>query len=156
MDEYITAAKAAKIYGLNPDYASRLAKRSYREGNNWPIKSGRTWIAPVNVWAQIFNPEGIEIRKQRKKKIIDQKKNNLNENLISASKAGKKYGYSSSWAIELAKRSRKVGNQWPTRVGNMWMAPEQEWEEIFNSHKLKKKTYKKKSKKALEKRNYPT
>lgn len=129
--KYITAAEAAKIFGLNRHYAARLAQRSNKNGQKWPVKQGRTWIAPISEWEKIFNPKGVHIRKKRKKEMLVKENKSKETLLISASEAGRQLGYSKSWASVLAKRSRKKGSQWPQKVGNMWLAPLNEWENIF-------------------------
>jgi hypothetical protein len=129
--KYITAAEAAKLYGLNRHYAARLAKKAAsNQEAKWPVKKGRTWIAPVAEWEKILNPKGVHIRKKRKKEILVKEKKSK-ETLISASEAGRKLGVSKSWASVLAKRSQKKGYKWPQKVGNMWLAPLNEWENIF-------------------------
>lgn len=145
MMEYITTAQAAKIYGINRHYAARLAKRSHELGNEWPIKSGRTWLAPVNEWEKILNPKGIYIRKKRQK-VLNNEGRSMSP-LVSASEAARCFGYCKSWVSTLARKSVENGYEWPKKVGNMWMAPVEKWEEILFSTKLKQTTYRKKFKK---------
>ena len=128
--EYITAAEAARQFGLNRHYAARLAKKAAnKEGAKWPVKKGRIWIAPIPEWEKIFNPEEMHIRKDRKKQKVLLTKEDQ-DYLISASEAGRRFKISSSWASVLAHRSYKNGS-WPIKVGNMWLAPPREWENIF-------------------------
>ncbi len=138
MEEYITAAEAARIIGLNTEYAAHLARKSHREGNPWPRKRGRYWYAPLHEWEKILSPEGKVQRKMRKQ--LDEKAKKKPEEkskLITAAEAAKILGLSPSWAAELARRSHRLKNEWPKKLGRYWMASIENWQRIFDDDSLK-------------------
>lgn len=135
MDEYITAAEAARRLGLNTEYASQLARRSNKKGNPWPIKRGRYWYAPLSEWQKILAPEDKKQRKKRKK--ISAKQTGERSDLVTCAEAARAFGFSRSWATELAKRSRESGREWPKKMGRLWMATLEDWKAIFDSEQLK-------------------
>ena len=135
MDEYITAAEAARRLGLNTEYAAHLARKSWNKGNPWPIKRGRYWYAPLGEWEKILSPKDKVQRKRRKK--ISLKRSNEKDNLITCAEAARIFGLSRSWAAELANRSRKANNEWPKKMGRFWMASLENWKAIFDSEHLK-------------------
>jgi len=135
MEEYITAAEAARRLGLNTEYASQLARRSKKKGNPWPVKRGRYWYAPLSEWQKILTPEDKKQRKKRKK--ISLKKSGEGSDLITCAEAARVFGFSRSWATELAKRSRESGREWPKKMGRLWMASLEDWKAVFESEQLK-------------------
>lgn len=135
MEEYITAAEAARRLGLNRDYAAQLAKKSHKSGNPWPIKRGRYWYAPMSEWKKILSPEGKVQRKKRKK--VQVKDSGERSNLVTAAEAARFFGISRGWAARLARRSHEVGNPWPQKMGRLWMATLDDWKMIFESDFLK-------------------
>ena len=139
-EKYITAAEAARKYGLSNSYVAKLAKRAKQQGEPLPKKDG-AWLAPVDVWDRLINSPEIIPRKKRKKLHISES-SDIDEELISAAKAAKKYGISSNWAAKLARRSKEQGFKYPQKVGTVWMAPYHEWVKVFKSKKLKKWTKK--------------
>lgn len=141
--EYITAAEAARRFGINPDYAARLAKRSYSMGNTWPIKEKGTWIAPLSAWDEIFHPKHMKIRKKRT--IVENVENiekikTKPEQLLTAKDFSEIVNYSHSWITQLAHRAMKEGYGWPKKTGSMLIAPKKEWEIIVLSNKFKKRS----------------
>jgi hypothetical protein len=138
MEEYITAAEAARIMGLNSEYAAHLARKAYKEGNKWPCKRGRYWYAPLQEWVKILSPKGKVQRKKRKKiETQDQSQPDKHSKLITAAEAARMFGVSRNWAAELARRSKKIGREWPKKMGRLWMAAPEEWQAVFNSDHLK-------------------
>ena len=137
MDEYITAAEAARIFGLNGEYAARLARKSHNEGKPWPKKRGRYWYAPLTEWEKILSPEGKVKRKKRKQVDVQDKIQLEHSKLITAAEAAKIFGVSRNWAAELARRSKRSGREWPKKMNRFWMATPEDWQAIFNSDFLK-------------------
>jgi len=66
-DPGISCAKAAKIHGISPSWATRLARRANQKGYVWPRKAGRHWVAPYEEWAKIFEDD--KLRSWKKTKI---------------------------------------------------------------------------------------
>src|SRR5690606_41441101 len=104
MEEYITAAEAARRLGLNTEYASQLARRSKKKGNPWPVKRGRYWYAPLSEWQKILTPEDKKQRKKRKK--ISLKKSGKGSDSITCAEARRYLGF-----------SRSGPTKWPKKVG---------------------------------------
>jgi hypothetical protein len=174
--EYITAAEAARFFGLNPDYAARLAKRAADRGQRWPVKKRGTWLAPISAWEKIFHPEQMKIRKKRsvrnkstgeitpsslKSRFQSAKTDGSlttrptsraetngpgDSNLLTAKDFSKKTSFSHSWVAELGRRAKECGYSWPKKIGNMMMAPENEWKIIVLSTKFKKRNNQKRNK----------
>lgn len=137
-----TAPQVAKYFGFNRVYVSRLAKEAYKRGEKWPIKESHPYEAPLSAWHKILNQPDKAKRKPRKKSVERNEDSSIKEGVIKgipAAQAARKFGYSSSWASKLSRRSRKKGNQWPIWNENRrtWIAPEEEWEKIFEDPKLK-------------------
>lgn len=136
--EYITAPEAAKRFGLNRQYATRLAREWKEAGNPFPVKRGRSWEAPEEEWSKIFHPPNKKLRKSRKEWVEPTNRYPLNDPGISCSRAARKFGLSSSWAVRLSQRARKKGYRWPQKQGHQWIAPVDEWERIFNDPGLRR------------------
>lgn len=139
MDGYITASEAAQLFGFTRFYGAKLAKMAHKAGKPFPIKVGRSWMAPISEWEKIFNDPNIKQRRPRKKLHSPPvSKNEPKKRLITASQAANECGISSNWASKLAKRSQRKGYEWPKKMGRFWMAPLEEWIKVFNSDELKK------------------
>lgn len=136
MDEYITASEAAELFGFSRFYGAKLSRIARKKNKPYPVKIGRAWMAPVEEWEKIFNDPEISPRKERKR-VKTLKDHTFDEKLITASEAGKIFGYSANWSIKLAKRSHLAGFAWPKKMGRYWLAPLEEWEKIFSSDQLK-------------------
>lgn len=139
-EKYITTKEAAKIFGLNPAYAARLAKKSADAGNKWPIKRGRPWEAPVSAWKEILNPP--RRRKKRRSGRGRPPGSTAEPNqpeLISCSKAARIIGISGPWALELSKRARKHKLTWPkwSEKEGMWLASLEDWKKVFEDERLR-------------------
>lgn len=132
----ISAAAAAKMVGLNPEYAARLAKRAHLAGSEWPKKRGRYWQAPLSEWERILSPSG-RVRRKKRKRLKEKREEPPVEGLLSATQAAKRWGISKSWASELARRCHRMEREWPKRLGRYWMAPWGCWQEIFEDARLK-------------------
>ena len=142
-EKYITTPKAAKLFGLERQYAARLAKEAIKRGDPFPVKRGRAYEAPPSEWDKILNPTDKVKRKARKNRIkntvIGSQQDKSNE--MSCSKAARKYGISPSWAARLSKRAQKRGDEWPIWEGGQLIAPYPEWVKLFQDQSLRLKKY---------------
>jgi hypothetical protein len=66
-EELLSAAKAAKKYGISSNWAAKLARRSKEIGGfEWPQKVGTVWMAPYGEWVKIFKSK--KLKKWTKKR----------------------------------------------------------------------------------------
>lgn len=135
--EYITSLEAARRFGLDRYYVTRLARESRKAGNSYPVKRGRSWEATEEEWAKILNPRDKKVRKTRKRQIGLTDKNFAGDPGVSCTRAAEKLGVSSSWARKLAQRAKKKGFQWPEKQNSQWIAPLDEWRRIFEDPSLR-------------------
>lgn len=56
-DDLVTAAEAARFFGVSRGWAARLARRSSKAGNPWPKRMGRFWMASLDDWKMIFESD---------------------------------------------------------------------------------------------------
>jgi len=53
------------------------------------------------------------------------------KNLITGAKFSKMKGKTPSWGTRLAQEANRAGLTYPQKVGNYWMATEDEWEQVL-------------------------
>jgi hypothetical protein len=67
-DNLVTAAEAARFFGISRGWAATLARRSRQAGNPWPQKMGRFWMAPFDEWKWIFESDLLKSWSRNSKK----------------------------------------------------------------------------------------
>ncbi|SDW76407.1 hypothetical protein SAMN05444487_10638 [Marininema mesophilum] len=146
MDEYITTTDASKLFRLEKSYIARLAREAKERGEEFPVKRGRAWEAPLDKWEVILKPVNKKVRKTRKHIEITsnghEEIREMQANWISCSKAAERYGISNSWACRLARRAVKQGSTWPRKYGSQWIAAYGEWIQIFEETSIRSCKYK--------------
>jgi transposase len=65
-EELLSAAKAAKKYGISSNWAAKLARRSKEQGFEYPQKVGTVWMAPYSEWEKVFKSK--KLKKWTKKR----------------------------------------------------------------------------------------
>lgn len=148
MNDLYSSPEAARFFGLNRSYVSREAKKAFLRGEEWPVKRGQAYEAPLWAWEKILNRPDKVKRKPRKRTAPNNGKGKLKqeEEFISASKAALRLNVAKSWLTRLGKRAHTDKRyHYPvwSEKRRMWLAPFSEWKKIEDDPRLRKKRMRK-------------